>query len=200
MKPNINPFPSAESPRGRGFCFAGFMDIDNEAIELLREQIRAEQETAAEIKRRNDLSEQALRETAKARTAEQVRQRLVFDVYERVACLAETLPRSLAEISAFLLGVDESLKAIDGRLDRTDEILLIWLLGRKNGNKTRAEELQAELGRERDQGLLFQEYENLHALELQAAQYGSADTPLKTLNQIKACRAKIEKLQARLDG
>lgn len=174
------------------------MQIDDEAIAILRQQIEAQLALAAEEKRKNDLTEQTLRqalaETQIRQVAERNRLQMALDTNERVAGLAGSLPQVFLAIH----GIREWCREAGRRLDRIDEILILQLSGRGNDNKARVTELQQELQQEHNQRLLVQEYDNLRELEEQAAEYGSVDLPLSIRNQIKKTKKRIEELEIRL--
>lgn len=167
------------------------MQIDQEALNVLRQQIAAEQATADELKRKNDLTERTLVELQRNRMAEQQRARLAFDTADRVSGLAEALPQVMLAIHQ----INEWCREASGRLDRVDEILMLLLAG-KSGNKARVEAFKSELNEEHDQRLLVQQHRNLQVLEEQAAGYGM-DVPLYLINHIKLVREKIAGLEGR---
>lgn len=176
------------------------MQIDDEAIALLRQQIEAQLALAAEERRKNDLTEQTLRqalaETQIRQVAERNRLQIQLDTNEKVAGLAGSLPQVFLAIH----GIREWCREASRRLDRIDEILILQLSGRGNDNKARVTELQQELQQEHNQRLLVQEYDNLRELEEQKAEHGSIDLPLSLRNQIKKTTRRIEELEAKLNG
>lgn len=123
--------------------------IDNEAINLIRQQIEAEHRVAEEKKRQNDLAEKALllaQERDRSReVAERNRTQLLINSNEKLTGLVEMLP----QVFLTIYGINEALAEIARRIDRIDEVILILLTGRGNGNKDRVEELKGELHRER---------------------------------------------------
>lgn len=175
------------------------VQIDDEAYALLRQQIEAQLALVAEEKRKNDLLEASLKlsqaDSQVRQVADRNRIKLALNTNERVIGLAEQLPQVFLAIH----GIREWCKEASRRLDRIDEILLIQLTGRGNGNRPRVAELKQELEQEHAERLLTQEYENLNELEEQAAGHGALDTPLKLLNQIKKTKQRIQELQAKLD-
>lgn len=175
-----------------------YVQIDDEALDLLRQQILADQEKTAELKRQNDLAEQALKaaqaETQLRHITEPNRLRIALDTNEKVAGLLALSP----QIPLFVEGFAEWQKEDARWKERVDEILLLILTGKGNGNRSRVEELKQELHRENNQRLLTQEYENLAELEGQAAQYGQMDTPLKLINAIKKSKGRIAELEEKL--
>lgn len=174
------------------------MQIDDEAIALLRQQIEAEVAHTAELKRQNDLADQTLKQAQVDAQIRQVTERnrvgIAMDTNEKVAGIAAALP----EVFLAIHGSREWQKEASRRLDRIDEIALIQLSGRGNDHRERVKELKQELDQEHDERLLAQEHENLQELEMQAAQYGSIDVPLKLLNQIKKTRQQIKELEEKL--
>lgn len=174
--------------------------MDDEALELIRQQIRLDIERQAELKRQNDLAEAALSQAAQAETNRQIGERnrmaILVNISEQVAGLIlENKKVILGQ-----LGQEELIREMKAQIDRQDELFLILMTGRGNGNRARSEELTAELKTERTQRLLSQEYENLQELEEQAAQYGAGNAPLKTMNQIRATKRRIVELEEKLKG
>lgn len=174
------------------------MQLDDEAYTVLRQQIEAENAKTAELKRQNDLTEQTLKqaqvEAQIRQVAERNRVKIGLDTNERVVGLAEALPQVFLAIH----GIREWCKEATRRLDRIDEVLLLQLTGRGNGNRPRVAELKQELDHEHTQRLLVQEYENLAELEQQAAEHGGLNVPLNILNGIKKTKRRIEELEAKL--
>lgn len=183
------------------------MEIDEEAYALLRQQIEAEVAHTAELKRQNDLAEQAIKQAladAQSReladrnreVSDRNRVKVNLDTNERVVGLADSLPQVFLAIH----GIMEWCKEASRRFDRIDEIALIQLSGRSSDHRGRVAELKQELDQEHNERLLAQEYENLQELEGQAAQHGAIDVPLKLLNQVKRTREKIADLQGKLES
>lgn len=174
------------------------MNIDDEALAVLRQQIEAQLALAAEEKRKNDLLEAALKQSQVDAQIRQVTERnrvgIAVDTNEKVAGIAAALP----EVFLSIHGSREWQKEASRRLDRIDEIALIQLSGRASDHRERVTELKKELDREHNERLLSQEYENLQELEGQAAQHGAIDIPLRLLNQIKKTRQRISELEAQL--
>jgi hypothetical protein len=175
------------------------LQIDDEAITLLRQQIEASLALAAEEKRKNDLLEASLKQTqvdAQIRqVAERNRLRTALDTNEKVAGIAEALPGVFLAI----YGMQEWQKEDSRWKDRVDDILLLLLTGRGNGNKARVTELKDELEREHYQRLLMQEDFNLQQLEQQAAAHGGlVNAPVKLHNDIRKTKQRIEELQEKL--
>lgn len=168
--------------------------FDDEAVNLLKKQIEAQLAVAAEEKRKNDLAEQALKQAELDRQLRQVAERnrlkVNLDTNEKVEGLLQQLP----QIFLVIHGIHEWCKEATRRLDRIDEILLIQLAGKGNGNRGRVQELKQELELEHTERLILQEHENLQELELQAAQYG-IDKPIRLTNQIKKTKQKLEELE-----
>lgn len=169
------------------------MGKDDHVIELLRQQVKAETDAVNESRRKNDIAEKQLEETRRARVAEQARLKIILDTYERIAALPDCLNR----LSLAIYGIDECLREMAGRLNRIDEVILLMLSGRSNGNKARAQELRSELEQERKRGLLYQERRTLQHLEEQAAKHG-LDVPVAILNQIEDTKIRIEALKSDL--
>lgn len=176
------------------------MQIDDEAIALLRQQIEADNAKTAELRRQNDLTEQTLKqaqlEAQVRQVADRNRLKITLDTNERVTGLAAELPQVFLAIH----GLREWCREANRRLDRIDEVLLLQLTGRGNGNRTRVAELKQELEQEHTQRLLVKEYENLNELEEQAAEHGGISVPLHITNAIKKTKRRIEELENKLKG
>jgi hypothetical protein len=182
------------------------VQIDDEAIALLRQQIEAAVAQTAELRRQNDLAEQAIKQSqadAQSREladrnreiAERNRIKLALNTNEKVAGIAEALPGVFLAI----YGMQEWQKEDSRWKDRVDDILLLLLTGRGNGNKARVTELKEELEREHYQRLLSQEDFNLQQLEEQVAAHGGlVNAPVKLHNDIRKTKQRIEELQEKL--
>lgn len=185
------------------------MQIDDEAYTLLRQQIEAENAHTAELRRQNDLAEQAIKQSQidagnreladrTREIAERNRIKIALDTNEKVGGLAEALP----QVFLTIYGLREWQKEDSRWKDRVDEILLLLLVGRGNGNKARVAELAKELDQEHNERLLAQEVQNLNELEEQAAEHGGiVNSPVKLINDIKKTKQRIKDLKAKLpDG
>jgi FAD/FMN-containing dehydrogenase len=165
-----------------------------EIIEIIHQQVQAEMETAAELRRQNDLAEKSLAELARNRAAEQQRVKLAFDTNDKVTGLLAGLARQLADIRRIARRLDEA----ERRGERTDDILLL-LLTEHSSQKVEAarEDLEAEI-QEREterRKLLRQRKRNLSRLREQAASFGALAVPLDLQNRIEAEEAAIKELQ-----
>jgi hypothetical protein len=172
------------------------MNIDQDALDLLRQQVAADIE-------KNRIAQETLTEMRRKSEAEQRRSKIMMETFEHVACM----PGTLKEIHLAILGLNEFLEDISigfdnigDRLARGEEIDLIMLSGRRNnGNKERADELIAELKRDRDKRLLLKYQRNLNKLLETAAMHG-VDVPLVISNQIEETKAAIARLEDKLNG
>jgi hypothetical protein len=180
------------------------LDADKEVLDLIRQQVSADLAVVAEKKRQNDLAEQTLKIAADTELSRKVSERnrikISLDTNEKASAIANELPRVFLSI----YGIEESLIEIRNEIDRhfgrQNEILLIILTGRGNGNKARVNELIGELKLEGVQRLLSIEMQNLQELEETAAEYGSIDTPLRIVNAIRKTKIKIEDLERKING
>lgn len=148
-----------------------------EAYDIL---IKAQQE-ANELERRRQVSD---------------RNRLAIAM--RTQEMVEGVLAMWTQFQLFLEGFSEWQKEDARWKDRQDEILLLILTGKGNGNRARVKEFEVELTIGHTERLLTQEQSNLFELQEQASQYGG-DVPLGTVNKIKRTEREIEKLQIKLD-
>jgi hypothetical protein len=180
-----------------GFLFFGVLKIARSTnaaiIEVLRQQVLAEQATATELRRQNDLAEKALAELARNRSAEQARRQLAFDTNDKVSGL---LPR-LINVFRAIRQINSRLAEAERRAERTDDILLL-MLTEKSPQKIEdaREDLEAEIAeREAERRKLLKVHRrNLDRLNEQAAQHGLR-VPLELANEIDAEQASIEDLK-----
>lgn len=163
--------------------------IDDDALDLLRQQVAADIE-------KNKLAQETLEELRRTRQAESQRTATWLQIAESVAAM----PNTMRELLLAILGLSESNEAIARRLDRIDNFMLIIASGRNNnGNKARLEELKSDLEKEHYQTLLFSYHRNLQHLQEQAALYGDSDIPLRIMNEIEQIRANISKTEEKLN-
>lgn len=165
--------------------------FDDQALELLRQKILVEQETVAEQKRKNDILE---REARARDTADKIKVRIALDTNEKVSGLVAQLP----QVFLTIYGIQESLKEQARRQDRAEEIFLLLLTGKGNGNKQRIDELRKELSVEHLERQLLIETQNLNEIEEQIAHYG-LDVPLQLVNTKRKIKEKIDELQSKLN-
>lgn len=164
-------------------------------IEAIHRQVEAEQATAAELRRQNDLAEKTLIELQRQRSAEQQRVKLAFETNDRLSGLLGGLQRAFRDIRQ----INKRLGEADRRAERTDDILLLLLTERSNQKIEEArEDLEAEMAERKDiqRKLLRQHRRNLNKLQQQAANYG-LDVPLHLQNEIEAEEQAIAELRER---
>ena len=165
-----------------------------EVIEAIHRQVQAEQETAAEIRRQNDLAEKSLGELQRTRLGQQQRIKLAFDTNDKVSGLLTALEGVFEDIRQ----ISRRLLEAERRAERTDDILLLLLTEHSPQKITEArEDLEAEIAdREKHQlRMLRQHKRNLARLQEQAAGYGALGTPLELQNRIEAEHEAIALLQ-----
>lgn len=168
---------------------------DAEIIEAIHAQVRAEQETAAELRRQNDLAARTLAELERTRQGQQQRVKLAFDTHDKVTGLLGGLQKVFRDIKQ----INRRLAEAERRSERTDDILLLLLTERSPHKIEEArEDLEAEIAeRERNRRkLLGQHRRNLAKLEEQAASYG-LQVPLNLANEIEVEQAEIARLEGK---
>lgn len=155
-------------------------------IDLLSQRVKAEQETAAELRRKNDLE-------AKTLQVESQRNRVWFDISERTASIVNQLPEALL----LLHGLDENLKEIVKRLDRLENVVLLILAG---GNQRKANELAESIERDRRSRLIEGHKRVLHELEIKRAAYGKLEAPAHLILEIEDLKDEIKQLEQGREG
>jgi DNA repair exonuclease SbcCD ATPase subunit len=173
--------------------------VDEQAIELLRQQIRAEEATAAAIRERNELAARTLRQ---AETSERIRRQFWADISEKTAGLVGKLP----ELEYLLHGLVEKLDEVgdrfretEKRLDRIEYGLMLLLDGKRNGNRAKAQALVEDIGRDKAQReLLGRRYRVLEELQMQLATYG-VNRPPEIVLQVEDLQAEIDRLEREMD-
>jgi hypothetical protein len=178
--------------------FNGAINIADEQaslIEIIRQQVQAEQETAAELRRQSDLAEKALSELTRNRSAEQQRVNLAFKTNDQLSGL---LPR-LTNVFRAIRQINTRLTEAERRAERTDDILLLLLTERSPQKIDEArEDLEAEIAeREAERRKLLKVHNrNLARLNEQAAGHGLR-VPLDLANEIDAETEAIEELKGK---
>jgi hypothetical protein len=171
------------------------MDDQEEIINKLTERIRAEQATAAELKRQNDLAEKTLRQ---AQTSERIRQAFWSDISEKTAGLVGKLP----ELELLLHGLaekldefGEQLRDVGKRQDRLELGLMLLLSGKGNGNRDKTRALIEDIEKDRKARLIEEHKRMLHELEMKRAGYGRLSAPSHILMEIEDLKSEIEQLE-----
>lgn len=172
--------------------------VDTEVIEAIQAQARAEMETAAELRRQNDLAEKALVAMERERQASQQRRQLAFDTNDKVSGLFPALQKAFADIKQ----INRRLALKERRDERTEDILLL-LLTEHSPQKIQeaAEDLEAEIAerKQHQKVLLRQRRRNLAKLQEQAASYGLR-VPLDLANDIEAEEEAVSELQRSIEN
>jgi chromosome segregation ATPase len=180
--------------------------VDEEALNLLRQQIRAEEATAVELRRKNDLAEKTLRQ---AEIRERNRLGLLSDISEKTGGLVAELPElknRLLSLEHLVNGLVEKLgeygqmlevaqRADAKRFTQLEYGLMLLLQGKGNGNKAKAEELLRDIEASRTRELLHEHQRMLTELEVKRARYGDLEAPAWLLIQIEDLKQEIEGLK-----
>jgi hypothetical protein len=172
------------------------MDDQDKILDLLRQQVQAEQEKAAEIRRQNDLAEQSLKNLQQARRAEAQRTRLWLEIAEQTAGLVQQLPEMALLVHGYdekLTEFDEHLRELAARLDRIEYALMLLLSPRGEG--IRAKALIEDIEKDRRERLIEEHKRHLYELEIKRAGYGRLDAPAHLLIQIEDLKKEIEQLE-----
>lgn len=174
------------------------MQFDEEALNVIREQIKAEYKTALQLELQNKLAAESLNKLERTRQAEEQRNRLWMDISESTANVVQQFPELIYQISVFnekLEGFADIIQEITDRLDRMEYGIMLLLSGRGNGNKSKAEALVRDIDRDRKQRLIDENKRVLHELKLQQAQYGRLNVPAHVVTQIEDLTEEIEQLE-----
>lgn len=170
-----------------------------EIVEAIHRQVQAEMDTAAELRRQNDLAAKTLAELERTRQGQQQRVKLAFDTNDKVTGLLAALPKAFRDIKQ----INKRLAELERRHERTDDILLLLLTERSQRKIGEAvEDLEAEIA-ERDatqRKLLRQHKRNLAKLNERAAAYGALSVPLELRNEIEAEEETIVEIEGRRKG
>jgi hypothetical protein len=172
------------------------MNDQEEIIEKLTQRVQAELETAAELRRQNDLAEQSLKNLERTRRAEAQRTRLWLEIAEQTAGIVQQLPEMALIIHGYdekLTEFDEHLRELAGRLDRIEYALMLLLSGKGGGD--RAKVLIKDIEKDRKERLIDEHRRHLHELEIKRAGYGKLDAPAHLLLQIEDIKNEIERLE-----
>lgn len=159
--------------------------FDDEYVQHIRELIKAENETSAQLKRQNDLAQQTLEASQKVLTTENTRNKLWLEIAEKTGTLVQQIPELTYLLHSFdekLGEYGEALGELSSRLDRIEYGVMLLLSGKGNGNKIKAENLVKDIELERQKRLLSELYATLHDLEMQKAKALSLGQPLDDLN------------------
>lgn len=171
--------------------------MDEEALQILREQIRAEEAHAAELRRQNDLAAASLLKLEQTRQVEARRTRLWLEISERTANLVQQVPELGLLLHGFSEKLDEygeNLREVSKRLDRIEYALMLVLSG-KSGDRAKAQALVQNIERDRtNRRLLERHYRFLNELQVQLASYG-IQKPVELLIQVEDLQAEIERLE-----
>lgn len=175
------------------------MQFDEEALNVIREQIKAEYKTALQLELQNKLAAESLNKLERTRQAEEQRNRLWMDISESTANVVQQFPELIYQISVFnekLEGFADHIKEITDRLDRMEiGIMLLLSMIRGNGNKLKAEELARDIDRDRKQRLIDENKRRLHELKLKQAQYGRLSAPAHLITDIEDLTEEIAQLE-----
>lgn len=186
------------------------MQFDEQAIELIKQNIQAEQEKTAELRRQNDLAEQSLKVAKESQElmratlqAERNRLQLWLRISEQTAYIVQELPQLMYEVHTYK-GTFEDMAALledtklelGKRLGHLEYGMMLLLEGKNNnGNKGKSQALVKELDRSRKEQLLEESKRLLHELEVRSARYGKLDTPAHLTLQIEDLKQEIEELE-----
>lgn len=163
---------------------------DEQVLNLLRQQIQAEQDKAAELRRQNDLAEASLKQAQEDNrnrvTSDRNKLKISLDTNEKVSGLLAQLPQVILTMHH----IREWLEERDKRDERVERILLL-LLSRGRGKEI--DEAEQDLRRSQWHRQLKRHVANLNELEEQKAEHGIS-VPLELLNSIRKEKEAIEKL------
>lgn len=176
--------------------------VDDEILDTLREQVRAEQAKTAELKRQNDLAEETLKVLNRTRTSEATRVQFWAGISEKTAALVEAMPETalllhgLAEkLEQFGEMLDQQRREDSKRLARLEYGLMLLLQGKGNGNRGKVDALLKDIEKTRARDLLEENFRQLHELEMKRARYGNLEAPAWLLLQIEDLKQEIDDLQ-----
>ena len=179
---------------------------DEATYRLLQSQLEVEQESNAIRARQLVLAEQVIAQAQldakrlqldaiEQRVSERRRIRTSNDTNKRIKGLEE----KILKVFLTIYGIDESLNHLAEQIDRQNQVLLILMAGKGNGNAKRAAEITQDLEIDHLRFLLLQETRNLQELEGQAVQFGIS-VPLITVNQMRTAKNRIEDLSAKIEA
>lgn len=170
-----------------------------EIVDAIHKQVQAEMETAAQLKRQNDLAEKSLGALERNRKAEQARIQVAFETSDKVTGLITILQNVLVEHARLRRDIKtqrrefvDYRKEFENWMERTNDILLLLLTEKSPAKVAEAlEDLQDEVNRT----LIRQRTKNLMTLKEQAAKYGTGSEPLHLLNDIEREEEALERLK-----
>lgn len=163
-------------------------DIDHDAVEVLRQQIRTEEESnrlkqreLLILQRREELIWNAIEETTKLRAEVQV----LIDYFKMSALTDDAL--------------QDTFTGLSERLERLERIAVLQLGMRGNQDEVQQtrEELRGELEQRHLKKLLERHYRTLRKLEEREAEFGG-NAPIEICNQLEDIREKITRLEEKL--
>lgn len=177
------------------------MQADQSAIlDLLRQQVKAEQDKAAELKRQNDIAEESLKAMQRTLKAEQARTKIWMDISENTASFIGTMPELILLMHGFTEKLGEFGEQLDDyraedskRFNRLEYGLMLLLQGKGNGNRSKAESLLKEMEKDRLRDLLMENQKRLQALEMRKARSGHNVDPAVTI-EIEDLKQEIQDL------
>lgn len=161
------------------------IDLLSQRVKAEQETAKAEQDTANELRRQNDLK-------AKTLQVESQRNRLWLEISERTANLVQQLP----EMALLIHGYDEKLSELEElseRLDRIERalVLVLSLVGKTN---RQAEAITKSIEQGQEQRVIEQHKRRLGKLEEKRATFG-LDAPAHLLLEIEDLRNEIKQLE-----
>jgi DNA repair exonuclease SbcCD ATPase subunit len=165
------------------------IDLLSQRVKAEQETARAEQETASELRRKNDLQ-------AKTLQVESQRNRLWLEISERTANIVQQLP----ELARVIYGYDEKLEQfpelieeLEERLDRIERAIVLLLSPEGKGSR-QAKVITKGIEQDQQKRLIEQLKRRLEKLETKRAQYG-IDTPAHLLLEIEDLKDEIKQLE-----
>lgn len=189
------------------------MQFDEAAINLIKENIEAENRKTAELERQNNLAEESLRVAKEAQDlmratlqAERNRLQLWLRISEQTAYIVQELPQLIYEIHSYkgsfadlAAAIEEAKFELGKRLGNLEYSSMLLLDGKNNnGNKSKAQALVKTLDRSRKEQLIEENKRLLHELEVRVARFGKLDAPAHLLLQVEDLKKEIEELESEL--
>lgn len=168
-------------------------------LDLLSQRVQAEHATANELKRKNDLEEQALRNLERSRQSEFQRTQLWLNISEQTATLVQQLPEMRLALYAYFEEFDRFNNEISERLNRIEYTMMLILSGVKGNHVNNlVDELEGERQQrlnDRRQQLLEQHKTLLHNLKMKQATFGKLSAPPHLEIEIEELEMQIGKLE-----